>query len=157
MDRRGTSGLERGIIVEQHMAVQQAIYHVAAKLVGPFLLGDPDKGELVFNTPEMPHDVASLTVDLLYPIRRAHYEVAVGIQEESVDVERGNYGIRRVHPTAGEWVVVPRAPLENNVPLGVQLLKNCARNQGGGIAVGHDLAHINLAQVITQLQDVAIG
>src|SRR5437667_12601010 len=53
--------------------------------------------------------------------------------------------------------MVPRAPLENDIPLRIQFLKNRSRNQGGGVAVGNHLAHINFAQVIAYLQDVAVG
>src|SRR5437588_12858553 len=108
------------------MPIRQAIYGVAAKIVRALLLAHADKGELIFGSPEMPHNVAGLAVNLFDPVGRAHDEMAVGVLEDAIDVKGGNDCGGGIHPLARERVVVPRAPLEDDISLRVKLLKNRA-------------------------------
>ena len=57
---------------------------------------------------------------------------------------------------ASKRIVVPCAPLEDDVSLRIQFLDHAASHQGRGVAAGHDLAHVHLAHVITELQDISV-
>ena len=41
-------------------------------------------------------------------------------------------------------MVIPGPPLEDNVPLGIQLLDDCTGDEGPGMTAGDDLAHVHL-------------
>src|ERR1039458_10863027 len=113
------------------MAVRQSIDGVAGKSVGTFLLADADKGELILGSAQVPHDVAGLPADFLDPLRCADKKVSIGILLNAIHVKRGNHGGAGVDPVAGERIMVPGSPLENDVPLRVQFLKQRASTERG--------------------------
>ena len=54
-------------------------------------------------------------------------------------------------------VIVPGAPLEDNISLAIQLLNNRAGYTRSGMPTRHDLAQIQFAEIIPKLKRVSIG
>ncbi len=71
-------------------------------------------------------------------------------------MERRNDSCARIDPLARERIMIPRSPLKHDIPLRIQFLQNGSGNQGGRISLRDDLAHIDLAQVVTHQQHVAV-
>ena len=157
--RSGVVGRPQAVVKEGDVPVSHPAGIVLLDEIHVLRADGIDELELVVLSAQTPDDLAGLAVDLghLIQVAARQQQMAVAVTLNGIAMHVVNAPIEQAFGGVGDGNMVEAAPLEGHVAALVEFLYAASHHGGVCMTAGHDLAHVHLALLVDEEEDVPIG